>query len=121
MLFFLLAGFNTILKIINHFKAKPPVHEQYVNKEHCKEVRQSCSETINRRLTGIEAELGELDKGDRKGRSDIHRDVRALEDRVAKLEGYSETMNQRQISQGGVLDKILHELGEVKGRLTAKS
>lgn len=113
---FLLGGVNQVLKIIDHFRAKPPNHEQFVKIEHCREARATANTGLNQRLSNIEADVASIDQGDRRGRSDIHRDVRRVEERVSKLEGQIELFGQRQISQGGILDKILHELGELKGR-----
>ena len=114
---FLIGGINQILKIVDHFKMTPPAGDQFVKIPQCQEFRQLGKAGIDKQLDDVSAKLSDIDKDDRKGRSAIHRDVRNLEDRISKTEGYVETMNQRQIAQGGVLDKILSELGEVKGRL----
>lgn len=116
---FLLGAVNQVLKIVDHFRAKPPAHEQYVKLDSCKEIRAGCKTALDHRLDNIEEGLKGIDTGDREGRSHIHRDVRKLEDRISKTEGYVETMNQRQISQGGILDNILEKLGKVQGHLEA--
>ena len=110
---FVLGGVKQTLGIINYFKPDPPLHDQFVKTIQCKDLR-----------TMIEQKQSELDDGlndDRRGRSVIHHDVRRVEGRVAKVEGLLETYNQRQISQGSVLEKILSELGEVKGQLKQTS
>jgi hypothetical protein len=118
--FFLLAGIKQILGIIDHFRAKPPAHEQFVKIPQCQELRINAKATLDHRLDAIDDHLENLDTGDRKGRSDIHRDVRKVEERVSKVEGQIELFGQRQVSQGNILDRILSELGEVKGRLNVR-
>jgi len=118
---FLLGLFKLVMDIIEKFKTKPAAHEQFVKIPTCKEHREACAAALEKRLEKIDGELSTIDQGDRRGRSDIHRDVRKLEERLGKTEAYVEVMNQRQISQGGILDNILSEQGELKGLLKAKT
>lgn len=114
---FLLGGIRQILAIIEYFKAKPPVHEQFVKISQCKLDRSAAKEGLDKRLDAIDDGLDTLEGEDRKGRSGIHHDVRDVEKRVAALEAQSEGMNQ-QLTQNGVqLGVILSKLGSVEGQL----
>lgn len=120
VLAFFLGLLRNILSIIVQMRSKTPLHLEYVERRRYERETEECRAQLSRRMEELEQELQRRAVDGQSGRLAIHRDVRKMEERVSALEAYSETMNQRQIQQSGLLNQILSELGEVRGELKAK-
>lgn len=106
---FLLGGFVLILKIIDHFRAKPPNHEKFATISTVANCRARCDTEMER----VRSDLKEYRKDDAKGRSKIHRDVRSIEQTTAAQESSIQMINQTVCRMETKLDKVLVRKGGI--------
>lgn len=113
---FLLGGIKHVIAIIDYFKQKPPAHEQYVKIQTCKELREASRENTEKTQDELQSEIKNIRDGDSEGRSKIHRDVRRVEERLARVEGQNEIFNQRQVAMDGKLDSLPERILKILNR-----
>lgn len=100
---FILGGALTVLKIIDHFRAKPPNHEKFATIPALSDCRARCDEELEK----VRSDLKEYRKNDAEGRSKIHRDVRRIEQATAAQEASIGMINQTVCRMETKLDRVL--------------